>query len=67
MPSFVIENMAPILLETPRSGPPNLYILHKVMVLTTTYHPPDYRTFSGGQAVCPLPEVTGPVLQLTLS
>lgn len=29
------------------------------MVLTTTKQPPDYSTFSGGQAVCPLLEVTG--------
>lgn len=67
MLSFVLENLAPILLETPRSGPLNFYILHRSYGTHYNKSSPDYSTFSGGQAACPLLEVTGSVLQLTFS
>lgn len=65
-------------LEThPRSGPLNLYILHRSCGTDSTHHwtrtnhPSDYSSFSVGQAVCPLLEVieinTWFVLHLTFS
>lgn len=68
MPLCITGNLVPILqdglFETSSSDPLNLYTLHvsyNTTVLphhqTTTNHPSDYSTFSGGQVICPLFEV----------